>query len=81
MVDTAKVPLTKDSLVPGALVREQDQLRQLLINAKRNDQLKNLYDHIIDVMDFLVVNYPNDAINKFEEVSYLIKSADEAKIR
>jgi hypothetical protein len=67
--------------VPGALVREQDQLRQLLINSKRNDQLKNLYDHIIDVMDFLVVNYPQDAISKFEEVSYLIKQGDEAKIR
>jgi hypothetical protein len=81
MVDTAKVPITKDTLVPGALVREQDQLRQLLINSKRNDQLKNLYDHIIDVMDFLVVNYPQDAISKFEEVSYLIKQGDEAKIR
>lgn len=32
-------------------------------------------------MDFLVVNYPNDAISKFEEVSYLIKHGDESKIR
>ena len=81
MVDTAKVPITKDTLVPGALVREQDNLRQLLISSKNSNQLKNLYDHIIDVMDFLVVNYPNDAITKFEEVSYLIKQGDEAKIR
>jgi len=81
MVDTAKVPLNKDSLVPGALIREQDQLRQLLISSKRSDQLKNLYDHIVDVMDFLVIHYPRDAITKFEEVSYLIKNGDEAKIR
>ena len=81
MVDTQKVPLNKDSLVPGALVREQDALRQLLINSKRADQLKNLYDHIIEVMDFLVVNYPQDALCKFEEVSYLIKEGDDAKLR
>jgi hypothetical protein len=32
-------------------------------------------------MDFLVVNYPGDAINKFEEVSYLIKLGDEVKLK
>ncbi len=32
-------------------------------------------------MDFLVINYPNDAILKFEEVSYLIKLGDEAKLK
>jgi len=32
-------------------------------------------------MDFLVVNYPNDALSKFEEVSYLIKQGDEAKLK
>ena len=81
MVEAEKVPLNKDSLVPGALLREQDALRELLINAKRGDQLKNLYDHIIEVMDFLVVNYPHDALSRFEEVSYLIKEGDESKIR
>lgn len=67
--------------MPGALIREQDQLRQLLISSKRNDQIKNLYDHIVEVMDFLVVHYPQDAILKFEEVSYLIKTGDEAKLK
>jgi hypothetical protein len=32
-----------------------------------------LYEHVIDVMDFLVINYPDEALEKFEEVSYLIK--------
>lgn len=32
-------------------------------------------------MDFLCVNYPDEAIVKFEEVSYLIKQNDEAKLR
>lgn len=40
-----------------------------------------MYDHIVEVMDFLVINYPHDAILKFEEVSYLIKQGDEAKLK
>jgi hypothetical protein len=73
--------MVEAKLVPGALLREQDNLRNLLINSKRSDQIKNLYDHIVEVMDFLVINYPHDAILKFEEVSYLIKLGDEAKLK
>jgi hypothetical protein len=51
-----------------------------LNDAKNSDKIKNLYDHIIEVMDFLVVNYPNDALIKFEEVSYLIKHGDHNKL-
>ena len=32
------------------------------------------------VTDFLVRNYPREAIEKFEEVSYLIKNGDKAKL-
>ena len=32
-------------------------------------------------MDFLVTNYPTEAINKFEEVSYLIKNGDETLLK
>lgn len=42
--------------------------------------MKNLYEHIVEVMDFLVVNYPDEALIKFEEVSYLIKQQDEHKM-
>ncbi len=73
--------MVEAKLVPGALLREQDNLRNLLINPKRSDQIKNLYDHIVEVMDFLVINYPHEAILKFEEVSYLIKLGDEAKLK
>lgn len=52
----------------------------MLNDAKNSDKIKNLYDHIIDVMDFLVVNYPDDALIKFEEVSYLIKHGDHDKL-
>jgi hypothetical protein len=67
--------------VPDQLVREQDNLRQLLLNSKNSDKVKNLFDHIIEVMDFLVVNYPDEAILRFEEVSYLIKRNDPSKLK
>ena len=31
-------------------------------------------------MDFLVLNYPQDALRKFKEVSYLIKENDTVKL-
>jgi len=82
MVDVStKQTINKDSLAPTSLLREKDELRKLLIDSKRADSIKNLYDHIVDVMDFLVVNYPTDAIKRFEEVSYLIKKGDETKLK
>ncbi len=75
------VDIKKDTLVPDQLIREQDNLRQMLLNSKNHDKLKNLFDHIIEVMDFLVVNYPDEAILRFEEVSYLIKKNDPAKLQ
>ena len=62
------------------LIKEHDRLKQVLTEAKHKTQMKNLYDHIVEVMDFLIVNYPNDALVKFEEVSYLIKQQDEHKL-
>lgn len=75
------VDVKKGTLVPDQLVREQDNLRQLLLDSKNNDKVKNLFDHIIEVMDFLVVNYPDEAILRFEEVSYLIKRNDPSKLK
>lgn len=66
--------------IPGQLIKQQDRLKHLLTEAKHNDSIKNLYDHIVEVMDFLVVNYPQDALIKFEEVSYLIKHHDHHKL-
>jgi|688.fasta_scaffold827046_1 hypothetical protein len=66
--------------ISGHLIKEHDRLKQLLTEAKHKTQMKNLYDHIVEVMDFLIVNYPNDALIKFEEVSYLIKQQDEHKL-
>lgn len=41
----------------------------------------NLYEHVVQVMDFLVQNYPREALEKFEEVSYLLKQGDNQKLK
>ena len=66
--------------IPGQLIKEQDKLRNLLEANRHVNSSKNLYEHVIDVMDFLVVNYPFEALEKFEEVSYLIKQGSIEKI-
>jgi hypothetical protein len=76
MVDAA----IKKEFVPSQLIKQHDKLRIMLTNQKNESKLKSLYDHIIDVLDFIVVNYPNEALLKFEEVSYLLKSGDTKKL-
>ena len=76
MVDAA----IKKEFVPSQLIKQHDKLRVMLTNQKNESKLKSLYDHIIDVLDFIVVNYPNEALLKFEEVSYLLKSGDTKKL-
>ena len=79
MVETAAERFSKDH-VPGQLIKEQDKLRTLLEQNRCVTSSKNLYEHVIDVMDFLVINYPNEALEKFEEVSYLIKKGSIEKL-
>ena len=76
MVDAA----IKKEFVPSQLIKQHDKLRIMLTNQKNESKQKSLYDHIIDVLDFIVVNYPNEALLKFEEVSYLLKSGDTKKL-
>lgn len=46
---------------------------QLLRDTKQAESQNNLYEHIVEVIDKLVVHYPDAALEKFEEVSYLLK--------
>ena len=66
--------------IPGQLIKEQEKLKNLLESSRHASSSKNLYEHVIDVMDFLVVNYPFEALEKFEEVSYLIKQGSIEKL-
>ena len=48
--------------------------RENLVNVLRQQQVgNNLYDHIVKVVDRIVQSCPDQAIERFEEISYLIK--------
>lgn len=59
--------------LPGQVIKEHERLNEVLRQAKQKNSLNNLYDHLTEVLDKLVVNYPDQALEKLEEVSYLIK--------
>lgn len=79
MVDTLSPPTP--ACDPGQLLKQQHKLKALLEQAQNAEKVRNLYDHVVDVMDFLVLNYPHQALLKFEEVSYLIKAGDVDKLQ
>ena len=37
---------------------------------------RNLYDHVSEVLSHLVMYYPDQALQRLEEVSYLLKRQD-----
>jgi hypothetical protein len=47
-------------------------LKTLLKNAKSTSG-SDLYQHMTEVFNKLILHYPSDALDKFEEVSYLVK--------
>lgn len=46
----------------------------------KTEQQASLYDHIIKVVDRIVQSCPEQALERFEEISYLIKNADTVKL-
>ena len=53
-------------------------LKAALSNHKRGD--KDLYTHVSEVMTHIVKHCPKDALNKVEEVSYLLKNKDQINL-
>ena len=64
----------KENIVPGQLVRNEEQIRTFLEDSCKKG--RNLLDHFEDTMDFLVQNYPEESLEKFEEASFLLKKGD-----
>lgn len=57
--------------------KEFDSLVVHLRNQKsKTDQNKNLHKHITELMNHIVIHCPDDALNKLEEISYLLKHGD-----
>ena len=62
--------------LPGQLLKAQADLSTVLKGAKPESGNGNLHEHIIKVLDKLVATCPDRALERFEEVSYLIKNGD-----
>jgi hypothetical protein len=55
-------------------VKQYDNLKSLLKNAK-GAKGEDLQAHMQTVFNKLILHYPQNALDKFEEVSYLIKKS------
>lgn len=52
-----------------------DNLKTLLKNVK-NQKGEDLYTHLQEVFKVLILHYPDNALEKLEEVSFLLKHQD-----
>ena len=58
------------------MIKEYEDLKKIL----KTSEGKELYAHLMDWFNTLVMYYPEDVLDKFEEVSYLLKDDDKGKI-
>jgi hypothetical protein len=56
-------------------LKDFDQLRTLLRNSK-NEEGANLYNHLSQMITYIVMHCPDEGLKNFEEISYLIKNKD-----
>ena len=64
--------------MPEQVVKARQDLAKVLKNKTASKQ--SLYDHIVKVVDRIVSSCPDRALERFEEISYLIKNADSVKL-
>jgi len=64
----------------GNQIKHFDSLRNTLKNAKHSSG-HDLYQHLVDVMNHIVTHCPDNGIDKFEEISYLLKLQRDGKIK
>ena len=54
-------------------------MRNILKNA-RHSSGHDLYSHLVEVMNHIVMHCPENGLDKFEEISYLLKQKRDGKI-
>ncbi len=52
-------------------MKNVDNLKQILKDAKGEGT--DLYQHLLEIFNIMVLHYPEDSLDKIEEISYLIK--------
>jgi hypothetical protein len=59
------------------VLKEQQNILMLLKEPNKTTQgPRSLYDHLSDTLNHLVMYYPDEALQRLEEVSYLLKKGD-----
>ena len=60
-------------------IKHFDSLRNILKNA-RHSSGHDLYSHLVEVTNHIVMHCPESGLDKFEEISYLLKQQRDGKI-
>jgi len=64
--------------LPSQVIKARQDLTKVL--QMKTAGKVSLYDHIVKVVDRIVLSCPDQAIERFEEISYLIKHSDSLKL-
>lgn len=67
------------AVAPTGQIKTFDNLRGILRNA-RSDAGTDLYQHLVDIMNYIVMHCPDKGLDQFEEISYLLKHKDSVDI-
>ena len=60
-------------------IKNFDSLRNIL-RSSRSDMGTDLYQHLVEVVNHIVMHCPESGLDKFEEISYLLKHKDHLNI-
>ncbi len=60
---------------PTGQIKTFDNLRAILRSHKQDSGV-DLYQHLVEVMNYIVMHCPDQGLDQFEEISYLIKNKD-----
>ena len=61
-------------------IKTFDTLRYSLRQAK-DAQGKDLYSHIVEIIDHIVTHCPDEGLDKLEEISYLLKNKEKINMK
>ena len=60
---------------PSQQLKNFDNLRNILKNSKSKEG-PDLYEHLVEVVDHIVLHCPDEGLDKIEEISFLLKNQD-----
>ena len=64
--------------MPSQVIKARQDIKKAL--SKTTAKRPSLFDHVVKIMDTIVMSCPDQAIERVEEISYLIKNSDEVAL-